>query len=78
MYRLPIYRLLIVCATAVASLSHAATYSISGQAGAGHSGRHVDWRGFPLPSRRGPDARRGRYLTVVSPAGLRVPAGSSS
>lgn len=76
MYRLPIYRLLIVCATAVASLSHATTYSISGQAGC---------EAIPGATWNAADSRcdlgmnltlaAGDTLTVMSPAGLRVPAG---
>lgn len=76
MYRLPIYRLLIVCATAVASLSHAATYSISGQAGC-EAIPGATWTGADSRCHLGADLTlaAGDTLTVVSPAGLRVPAG---
>jgi hypothetical protein len=76
MYRLPLYRLLIVCATALASLGQAATYSVADQPSC-LAIPGATWASATSRCSLGADLtlNTGDSLTVISPAGLVVPPG---
>lgn len=76
MYRSLTYRLLIFSVVAMTAVAHAATYSVSGQAGC-EAIPGAAWNGTSARCTLGAHLTlaAGDSLTVVSPAGLDLPAG---